>query len=125
VTDPAESVIRKFLGSFPASDVEDVIGFFSDDAVYIDGPRGVHRGIDAIRTELQSQFAMVSYAAADNPSTRPGDRLGCAAYGPSWPVAVCAGRWRPGATGAVGGQGGHRVHKPTLATTHGANCSPG
>ena len=59
MTDSAQSVIRKFLACFPASDVDEVIGFFSDDAVYIDGPRGVHRGIKALRTELQSQLAMV------------------------------------------------------------------
>ena len=45
--------------------ISSIARFFSDDAVYIDGPRGVHRGIDAIRTELQSQFAMVSYATVD------------------------------------------------------------
>jgi limonene-1,2-epoxide hydrolase len=65
VTDSAESVIRKFLACFPTSDVDDVIGFFSDDAVYIDGPRGVHRGINAIRTELQSQLAMVPNTTLD------------------------------------------------------------
>jgi limonene-1,2-epoxide hydrolase len=58
-------VIRKFLACFPASDVDDVVGFFSDDAVYIDGPRGVHRGINAIRTELQSQLAMVPNTTVD------------------------------------------------------------
>jgi len=41
--------------------MDEMIGFFSDDAVYIDGPRGVHTGIDAIRAELQSQLAMVRY----------------------------------------------------------------
>ena len=65
MTGSAESVIRKFLACFPASDVDEVIGFFSDDAVYIDGPRGVHRGIKAIRTELQSQLAMVPNTTVD------------------------------------------------------------
>ena len=65
VTDSPESVVRKFLACFPASDVDNVIGFFSDDAVYIDGPRGVHTGIDAIRTELQSQLAMVPNTTID------------------------------------------------------------
>ena len=55
----AESVIRNFLACFPASDVDEVVGFFSDDAVYIDGPRGVHKGVNAIRAELQSQLEMV------------------------------------------------------------------
>jgi limonene-1,2-epoxide hydrolase len=59
VTGSAESVIRNFLACFPASDVDEVVGFFSDDAVYIDGPRGVHKGVNAIRAELQSQLEMV------------------------------------------------------------------
>ena len=31
-----------------------MVSFFSDDAVYTDGPRGTHHGIDAIKRELQS-----------------------------------------------------------------------
>ena len=58
MTDPAETVIRRFLACFPPSDLDDVLGFFSDDAVYADGPRGVHIGIQAIRAELQSFLAM-------------------------------------------------------------------
>jgi limonene-1,2-epoxide hydrolase len=65
VADSAESVIRKFFACFPASDVDEVIGFFTDDAVYIDGPRGVHNGINAIRTELQSQLEMVPNTTVD------------------------------------------------------------
>ena len=58
-------MIRKFLACFPASDVDEVVGLFSEDAVYVDGPRGVHRGINAIRTELQSQLAMVPNTTVD------------------------------------------------------------
>ena len=65
MTDSAESAIRNFLACFPASDVDEVIGFFNDDAVYIDGPRGVHRGINAIRTELQSQLELVPNTTVD------------------------------------------------------------
>ena len=65
MTHSAESVIRKFLACFPASDVDEVIGFLNDDAVYIDGPRGVHRGIKAVRTELQSQLEMVPNTTVD------------------------------------------------------------
>jgi hypothetical protein len=61
---------------------------------------------------------------AHSPSTRLGDRLGCAAYRPSAPVALCAGCGQLAVLAAVGGQGGHRVHKPTPATTHRATCSP-
>jgi limonene-1,2-epoxide hydrolase len=65
VTDSAESVVRNFFACFPASDVDEVIGYFHDDAVYIDGPRGVHKGINAIRTELQSQLEMVPNTTVD------------------------------------------------------------
>jgi limonene-1,2-epoxide hydrolase len=65
MTNSAESVVRKFLSCFPASHVDEVVGFFSEDAVYIDGPRGVHPGIDAIRTELQSMLMMVPNTTVD------------------------------------------------------------
>lgn len=61
--DSAESVVRSFFACFPRSDVDELVGFFSDDAVYVDGPRGVHRGIEAIKAEFASIVAMV-------PSTR-------------------------------------------------------
>jgi limonene-1,2-epoxide hydrolase len=54
MTEPAESVVRKFFATWPRSDVDEMVGFFTDDAVYIDGPRGTYRGIDAIKAELQS-----------------------------------------------------------------------
>lgn len=65
MSDPPESVIRKFLAAFPASDVAELISFFSDDAVYVDGPRGVHRGVDAIRTEFEVQVQVVPSTAVD------------------------------------------------------------
>jgi limonene-1,2-epoxide hydrolase len=38
--------------------VDELVGFFSDDAVFIDGPRGVHRGKEAIRSEFEAELAM-------------------------------------------------------------------
>ena len=73
MTDSAESVIRKFLGCFSRSDVDELVGFFSDDAIYIDGPRGVHRGIDAIRTEFQSIVAMVPSTSVEIKSLATSD----------------------------------------------------
>ena len=44
-----ESVVRKFLAAFTDRNVDELIGFFSDDAVFIDGPRGSStRGKEAI-----------------------------------------------------------------------------
>ena len=65
MTDSAASVIRKFLACFPRSDVDELVGFFSDGAVYIDGPRGVHRGIDAIKAEFQLTVSMVPSTTVD------------------------------------------------------------
>jgi limonene-1,2-epoxide hydrolase len=53
-----EQVVRDFLGAFADPRLDELVSFFSDDALFIDGPRGVHRGVDAIRSELESELAM-------------------------------------------------------------------
>ena len=63
MSDSPESVVRKFLAAFAAPKLEELVGFFSDDAVFIDGLRGVHRGVDAIRSELEAELAMGSGTA--------------------------------------------------------------
>jgi limonene-1,2-epoxide hydrolase len=65
VTDLAESVVRNFMATWPRSDVDELMGFFTEDAVYTDGPRGTYRGIDAIKAELQSMVQMVPSTTAD------------------------------------------------------------
>ena len=65
MSDSAETVVREFFAAFRASDVDELISFFSDDAVYIDGPRGVHRGAEAIRNEFATQVAMVPSTTVD------------------------------------------------------------
>lgn len=52
------SIVRNFLASFTDRDVNELVSFFSDDAVFFDGPRGVHRGKEAIRSEFESELAM-------------------------------------------------------------------
>jgi limonene-1,2-epoxide hydrolase len=58
MSDSPEAVVRKFLAAFADPELDELVGFFSDDAVFIDGPRGVHRGVDAIRSELEAELAM-------------------------------------------------------------------
>jgi limonene-1,2-epoxide hydrolase len=53
-----ESVVRNFLAAFTDRNVDELVGFFSDDAVFIDGPRGVHRGKEAIKSEFEAELAM-------------------------------------------------------------------
>jgi limonene-1,2-epoxide hydrolase len=65
VTDLAESVVRNFMATWPRSDVDELMGFFNEDAVYTDGPRGTFRGIDTIKAELQSMVQMVPSTTAD------------------------------------------------------------
>jgi limonene-1,2-epoxide hydrolase len=59
VSDSAEQVVRQFLAALKRSDVDELVGFFSDDAVWTDGPRGTYRGVDAIRAEIESQVQLV------------------------------------------------------------------
>jgi limonene-1,2-epoxide hydrolase len=54
----AESVVRAFLEAWKEPQIDDLMSFFSDDATYVDGPRGVFRGRDAIRSELEAQLRM-------------------------------------------------------------------
>jgi limonene-1,2-epoxide hydrolase len=58
MSDSPESVVRKFLAAWADPKLDELVGFFSDDAVFIDGPRGVYRGIDAIRAELKDEISM-------------------------------------------------------------------
>ena len=64
MTDSAE-VIRSFFATWPRSDVDELVGYFSDEAVYTDGPRGTHRGIDAIRAEFESTTQLVPSTTVD------------------------------------------------------------
>jgi limonene-1,2-epoxide hydrolase len=42
-----------------------MIAFFSDDAVYTDGPRGTFRGKEAIKAEVQALLEVVPTTTAD------------------------------------------------------------
>jgi limonene-1,2-epoxide hydrolase len=59
VSDSAEQVVRQFLAALKRSEVDELVSFFSDDAVWTDGPRGTYRGVDAIRAEIESQVQLV------------------------------------------------------------------
>jgi limonene-1,2-epoxide hydrolase len=59
VSGSAEQVVRQFLAALKQSDVDELVSFFSDDAVWTDGPRGTYRGVTAIRAEIESQVQLV------------------------------------------------------------------
>ncbi len=65
MSDSAETVVRNFLAAWKRSDLDELVSFISDDAVYTDGPRGTHRGFDAIKAELQSMVKMVPSTVID------------------------------------------------------------
>ena len=59
MSDSPELVIRRFLTALEAPDeVDEIVSFFADDGEYLDPIRGVHRGLDAIRSEFRAQAAM-------------------------------------------------------------------
>lgn len=56
-----EAVVRSYLallGDWEAMDPEVVVRRLSEDAEFVDGPRGTHRGRDAIKAELEAQKAI-------------------------------------------------------------------
>ena len=57
--------MRNYFASFVKSDVDELTSFFTDDALYVDGPRGVHRGIDAIRAEFEAIVQIVPSTTVD------------------------------------------------------------
>jgi limonene-1,2-epoxide hydrolase len=60
-----ESVVRKFLAAWADPKLDELVSFFNDGAVLVDGPRGVHRGVDAIKSELEAALAMLGSVMMD------------------------------------------------------------
>ena len=58
--DSPESVVRKLLGSWGDPQPERLAQLFADDAVWVDGPNGVHQGAQAVVGELARQLSTFS-----------------------------------------------------------------
>jgi limonene-1,2-epoxide hydrolase len=58
VSDSPESVVRKFLEAWTDPKADELRRFLNDDAVWVDGPRGVRRGAKVIVDELTRQLAV-------------------------------------------------------------------
>jgi limonene-1,2-epoxide hydrolase len=56
--DSPESVVRRFFAAWADPNQDELGSFFDDAAVWIDGPQGVRRGADAIKSELAVQLKM-------------------------------------------------------------------
>jgi limonene-1,2-epoxide hydrolase len=58
VDGPEESVVRDFLASWSAPSAPTLASFLAEDAVWVDGPNGVHDGATAIVDELMRQLTI-------------------------------------------------------------------
>jgi limonene-1,2-epoxide hydrolase len=56
----AESVVRSFLASWSEPEADNLASFLAEDAVWVDGPNGEHRGARAIVDELMRQLTIPS-----------------------------------------------------------------
>lgn len=65
MSDSPESVVRRFFAAWADPKPEELGSFFGADAVWVDGPQGVRRGLDAIKSELASQLNVVGGAKVD------------------------------------------------------------
>jgi limonene-1,2-epoxide hydrolase len=54
----AESVARRFLASWSHPKADELASYLAKDAVWIDGPNGVHNGASAIVEELMNQLTI-------------------------------------------------------------------
>lgn len=54
----AESVVRGFLASWSDPKRDQLASFLAQDAVWVDGPNGVHSGATAFLDELMSQLTI-------------------------------------------------------------------
>jgi limonene-1,2-epoxide hydrolase len=58
----SESVVRSFLSVWTDPNLDEVIAtYFADDTLYINGPYGSFRGVDAIKAHLQAQMDVVRW----------------------------------------------------------------
>jgi len=58
MSDSPGSVVREFLAAWADPKVDELANVFDDDAVWVHGPQGVHRGVNAIVDELAKQLAI-------------------------------------------------------------------
>jgi limonene-1,2-epoxide hydrolase len=59
MTKSPESVVRNFFAAWADPKADELGGFFTDTAEWVDGPQGVRRGAEAIKAELTAQLTAV------------------------------------------------------------------
>ena len=65
MSDPPESVVRRFFTAWVDPKPDELGSFFHDDAVWVDGPQGVRRGAEAIKAEIAAQLSAVGGATVE------------------------------------------------------------
>lgn len=60
--DSPESLVRSFFEAWANPKADELGSFFDDGAVWVDGPQGVRRGADEIKSELAAQLKAVGGA---------------------------------------------------------------
>src|SRR5215207_1153131 len=58
MSDSPESIVREFLALWNDPQAEEIARFFAEEAVWVDGPNGVHRGAKAVVDELMRQLSI-------------------------------------------------------------------
>jgi limonene-1,2-epoxide hydrolase len=64
-TDQSESVARAFLAAWKHPEIDELVAYFHEDAVLVDGSRGVHHGRAAIRTAFEGQLSVLPSVAVE------------------------------------------------------------
>jgi limonene-1,2-epoxide hydrolase len=61
VSETPESVARRFLAGWETAkpELDELVAFFAEDAVFTDGPKSEYRGVQAIREQFQTMTAML------------------------------------------------------------------
>ncbi len=54
----AESTVRSFLAAWSEPKADELASYLADDAVWVDGPNGVHTGAAAFVAELMNQLTI-------------------------------------------------------------------
>jgi limonene-1,2-epoxide hydrolase len=66
VSDSPESVVRRFLAVWTDPNLDEIMTtYFADDSLYINGPFGSFRGVDAIKGHLQEQIDVARWESID------------------------------------------------------------
>jgi len=59
MNDSPESLVRNFFAAWMDPSPDELGSYFHADAAWVDGPQGVRRGADEIKTELARQLNAV------------------------------------------------------------------